>query len=104
MSFKIFATGSAISDLDRALLEDEIPNIDNWVQNFIRNRVAHAGKIFINKYKDRLFDDPDVTTIPANIEGFAAVVTGSSWYEDAKTRADGVTAKEMQMVSASLNL
>tara|TARA_B100000131_G_C17670998_1_gene432337 strand:- start:66 stop:380 length:315 start_codon:yes stop_codon:yes gene_type:complete len=104
MSFKIFATGSQITDLEKDLLEDEIPNLDVWLQTVLDNRIHHASKKFIGKYKDKLFDDPNVDSIPANIEGFAAVVTGSSWYENAQTRADGNAAKELQMVSQSLNL
>ena len=86
MSFNIFSTGSLITDTERVLLEDDMVNIDDWVRNAIDAKIDHMKTTFVSKYKDKVFDDPSIETIPANTEGFVSVVTGSSWYKNATER------------------
>ncbi len=87
MSFNIFSTGSIITDTEKALLEDDMVNIDEWVRNAIDAKINNMRTEFVAKYKDQVFDDPSIDTIPANTDGFVAVVTGSSWYKNAYQRS-----------------
>ena len=86
MSFNIFSTGSLITDVEKVILEDDMVDIQAWVSNAIDAKIDSLKTTFVTKYKDKVFEDPSIETIPANIDGFVAVVTGSSWYKNASER------------------
>lgn len=92
MSFNIFSTGSLITDVEKTLLEDDMYDIETWVRNTIDAKIDNMKTTFVAKYKDKVFDDPSIETIPANIDGFVAVVTGSSWYKSSKELHDESTS------------
>jgi hypothetical protein len=86
MSFNIFSTGSLITDVEKVILEDDMVDIEGWVRNALDAKIDSLKTTFVTTYKDRVFEDASIDSIPANIDGFVAVVTGSSWYKNASER------------------
>ena len=73
-----------ISNEDVAYLENDLLDVDDWVQKAVVGKINNSKKRFIREWQQKLMADPDVTTIPANTADF---ISGVKARPDYKNRA-----------------
>ena len=74
-----------ITDTDCAILEDSVLNVGNWLSGALAGKIANCKKRLVEEWLPRLYADPDVVTIPADVDEIVALVLGR---DDYKTRAE----------------
>jgi len=90
-----------ITDLEYAALADIVVSPDEWAQGAVMGKVDICVETVISKEQKRLLADPNVTTIPATVEG---ILESHFAQEDYKTREEreAILAAERDAYLAAL--
>ena len=83
---KIFPNGIELTDQQVACLLNDILNIEAWVTGAINGKLNNCKKRLIREWQPRLFDDPEVVTMPADESAFIDMVLARPDYKDRETR------------------
>ena len=78
-----------ISDLDKKILEDQLLDIQDWLQSAINGKANSIKKRLVKSEIERLVNDPTVTNVPASPED---IVTAYFAQEGYKNRAERETS------------
>ena len=74
-----------ITDADETALNNDLIDIDTWIQGAVTGKINNCKKRMINTWRPIVFADDSVATIPANDDDFIALVIAR---DDYKTRAE----------------
>jgi len=74
-----------ISTADETALNNDLLDIDTWIQDAVTGKINNCKKRMINTWRPIIFADDSVATIPANDDDFIALVVAR---DDYKTRAE----------------
>ena len=74
-----------LSEADETALNNDLLDINNWIQAAATGKVNNCRKRMINQWRPILFDDDSVDSIPANDDDFIALVVAR---DDYKTREE----------------
>jgi len=74
-----------ITDADETALNNDLIDIDTWIQGAVTGKINNCKKRMINTWRPIIFADDSVATIPANDDDFIALVVAR---DDYKTRAE----------------
>lgn len=74
-----------INDTDMIALNNDLLDVNDWIQGAVDGKINSCRKRMIAEWQPILFNDPDVTSIPATQDEFIAVVVAR---EDYKNRAE----------------
>jgi len=87
-----------ISDIDQLTLENDLLDLDDWVQKAVTGKIQNCKKRFIRDWQPRLFNDPNVTEIPATPEAFILSVVARDDYQNrvARDAAEAVAREGVQ--------
>ena len=75
----------AISDEDVLVLNNDLLNINDWVQKAVTGKINSARKRMVKEWQPILFNDPSVTSIPATDNELISLVMSRPDY---KNRSD----------------
>jgi hypothetical protein len=75
-----------ISDVDQIILENDLLDIEQWVNGAIQGKISKCKKRIVTQWQQKLFDDPDVDTLPASTDGLVREVIRRSDYKNRKQR------------------
>ena len=64
-----------IENTDIKLLENDLLDIQEWLQGAIDGKINNCWKRFKTEWTTKLIEDPTVTTIPANKEELITLIT-----------------------------
>ena len=74
-----------ITDADETALNNDLLDIDTWIQDAVTGKTNNCKKRMINTWRPIVFADDSVATIPANDDDFIALIIAR---DDYKTRAE----------------
>jgi len=74
-----------LSDDDLKCLNNDLLDVEQWVQDAVKGKIAQCKKRMVQQWTPRLMNDPNVTTIPASEKELIDVVVARSDYKDRKT-------------------
>jgi len=77
-----------ISDADQLALENDLLDINQWVQDAVKGKINQCKKRFLREWQPRLMTDPAVDTIPADETAFIAMVIARPDYESRLEREE----------------
>ena len=71
-----------ISDAEQDCMANDLVDIDLWVQDMVKGKISNCRARMIQEWRSILFDDPAVTSIPADNDAFIALVIARSDYRN----------------------
>ena len=74
-----------ISDLDKKILEDQLMDIQKWLQGAIDGKTNSVKKRLVKSEIERMVGDPTITSVPASHDD---IVTAYFSQEGYKNRAE----------------
>jgi len=74
-----------ITDADETALNNDLLDIDTWIQGAVTGKINNCKKRMINEWRPIIFADDSVATIPANDDDFIALIVAR---DDYKTRTE----------------
>ena len=77
-----------ITDTDEKILLNNILDIQEWVDGAIAGKVNQCWSRFELKWTQKLMDDSNVESIPANKDLYVDLVTSRSDYKDRSQRPE----------------
>lgn len=80
-----------ISDDDLLVLENDLLDVDDWVQKAVEGKINNCKKRMVREWQPKLFADPAVESIPAKEDKFLELVVARPDY---KNRAARETVEE----------
>ena len=90
-----------ITDMECSILEDSLINVGTWVSGALAGKIANCKKRMVEEWLPRLYADPDVATIPADVDGIVAMVLGRDDYLNRVDRdAAALYDREERLVSS----
>ena len=76
-----------IDDTDQKVLNNDLPDIDQWCQSAIKGKINNCWKRMRSAWTTKLIDDESFTdSIPSNKDDFVTLVTDRSDYKSNKIR------------------
>ena len=75
-----------ISDTNTKLLLNDLLDIQEWCQGMLDGKINNCQKRFLEEWQPKLFKDPLVTNIPANINDFVTLVVARDDYKNRAQR------------------
>jgi hypothetical protein len=72
---KVIRNGIDISDTDIKVLQNDILNIEDWINGAIAGKIASCKTRLLESWTPKLLGDPTVNTIPANEAELINVIT-----------------------------
>ena len=81
-----------ITDADETALNNDLLDIDTWIQGAVTGKINNCKKRMINTWRPIIFADDSVASIPANDDDFIALVVAR---DDYKTRAERDAESEL---------
>lgn len=75
-----------ITDVDEKLLNDQLLDIQTWLDKAIKGKTNNCWLKFKNEWTTKLMDDPTVESIPATKEGLVELVTSRTDYKTCTER------------------
>ena len=78
-----------ISDVNVSILENDLLDINQWVQNAVIGKINNCKKRMIAEWQPKLFADPTVENIPANEDDFINMVVARDDYKNMAQRREG---------------
>ena len=85
----VLRNGIDISDTDIKVLQNDLLNIEDWINGAIAGKIASCKTRMIESWTPRLLADPDVDIFPANE---AALINMITERPDYMSRADNEAA------------
>jgi len=83
-----------ITDTDLLALNNDLLDVDAWIQDAVTGKINNCKKRMINQWQPILFNDPEVTSIPATQDEFITAVVAR---EDYNNRSAKETIAEAQL-------
>ena len=83
-----------ITDTDLLALNNDLLDVDAWIQDAVAGKINACKKRMINEWQSVLFNDPEVTSIPATQDEFITAVVAR---EDYNNRSAKETIAEAQL-------
>lgn len=77
-----------ISDVNVSILENDLLDINQWVQNAVVGKINNCKKRLLAEWQPKLFADPTVENIPANEDAFINMVVARDDYKTAVQREE----------------
>ena len=71
-----------ITDTDIALLKDNLIDIQLWLEGAVRGKTNNCWNRFKKEWTQKLMDDPNIESIPANKEGLVKAVLTRNDYKN----------------------
>ena len=79
----------SISDTDKKVMENDLLDINQWVQDAVTGKQNNCWKRFQQEWTTKLMDDDSFTdAIPSNQADFVTLVTARADYKNRKARDD----------------
>jgi|TARA_R110000744_G_scaffold72013_1_gene144933 hypothetical protein len=75
-----------ISDADVKVLENDLLDIDSWVQDAVTGKINNCRKRMVVEWQPKVMADPDVATMPADEQVFIDSVLSRSDYKNRAAR------------------
>ncbi len=75
-----------ISDTDKLILENDLMDIDLWIQNAVRGKINNCKKRMQQEWLPKLLNDPDLEAIPVNIDDLIALIVNRDDYQNRSDR------------------
>ena len=72
---KVIRNGIDISDTDIKVLQNDLLNIEDWINGAIAGKIASCKTRMIESWTPRLLADPDVDIFPANEAALINMIT-----------------------------
>jgi hypothetical protein len=83
-----------ISNADQVALENDLLDLEDWVQKAVTGKIDSAKKRFVTEWLPKLEADPDVTDIPVDRDALIAMVRARPDYADRTARDARQAAEE----------
>ncbi|MCK5505756.1 MAG: hypothetical protein KAJ10_11360 [Thermodesulfovibrionia bacterium] len=77
-----------ISDADQLSLENDLIDIDQWVQNAVAGKIDASKKRMVKHGVEVLKADPAVANMPADNDGIIAALVARPDYKNRSQRGD----------------
>jgi len=77
-----------ISDVNVSILENDLLDINQWVQNAVVGKINNCKKRLLAEWQPKLFADPTVENIPANEDAFINMVVARDDYKNRVQREE----------------
>ena len=77
-----------INDTDEKILLNDILDIQEWVDGAIAGKVNQCWSRFELKWTQKLMNDPNVESIPANKDLYVEMITSRSDYQNRSQRPE----------------
>ena len=71
-----------ISDVDMKALENDLLDVNEWIQGAVNGKINNCTKRLINEWQPKLFADPEVENIPADTSAFINLVVSRDDYKN----------------------
>ena len=81
-----------ITDTDEAVLKNELPDIQAWVQGAVDGKINGCKGRMINQWRPILNADDSVESIPADDDKLIAVIVARDDYKDMETQNAEIAA------------
>ena len=75
-----------INDTDLIALNNDLTDVNTWLQDAVIGKINNCKKRMVNEWQPILFNDPDVTSIPATQDEFITLVVARSDYKNRVAR------------------
>ena len=75
-----------VSDIDIKALENDILDVDEWIQNAVLGKINNCKKRMLTEWYPRLTADPEVESIPANDDSLITLIIARDDYKSRKQR------------------
>ncbi len=75
-----------ISDAEEVCLNNDLLDIDDWVQRAVKGKINNCKKRFLREWQPKLMADPTVKTMPADEQRFINSVLARSDYKNRAAR------------------
>jgi len=83
-----------ISETDQNILNDQLRDINEWVQNAVIGKINYSWKIMHPKWTEKLMNDSSFNEpIPSNKDDFIKMITSRSDYKTQKQKDDSKEGK-----------
>jgi dsRNA-specific ribonuclease len=79
----------SISDADKLILNNDITNINGWVQGALDGKINNCYKRMKTEWVPKLMDDPNISAISASRDEFVQQVLTHPSYQNRETRDSG---------------
>jgi len=83
---KVLRNGIDLSDADMKSLQNDILNIEDWINGAIAGKIVACKKRLLDEWTPKLMADPAVHTIPGNEAALINVITQHPDYLDRSDR------------------
>ena len=77
-----------ISSIDESALNNDLLDIDTWVQNALAGKINSCKKRMVKEWLPKLYADKSVESIPATEDGIIELVLKRSDYKTRKQREE----------------
>lgn len=81
-----------ISDFDEKILKHELLSVQEWIQNAVDGKIASVKARLLKESQQKLFEDPEITTIPADVSGSISLYFEQSYYQNKEQQVSGSLA------------
>jgi|APSaa5957512535_1039671.scaffolds.fasta_scaffold34552_3 hypothetical protein len=78
-----------INDFDEKVLKHELLSVQEWVQSAVNGKIASVKKRLTVESQQKLFEDPEITAIPATVSGSISLYFEQPYYQDAAQKLSG---------------
>ena len=72
---KVLRNGIELSDTDMQILQNDILNIEDWINGAVAGKIAACKSRMIATWTPKLLGDPGVNTLPGNEAALINVIT-----------------------------
>ena len=79
---KLFPEGIEISEVDALALKNDLLDLEDWVKKALEGKIFNCKKRMDIHWKPLLDADPNVKTIPANLDERILFIVARDDYED----------------------
>jgi len=83
---RLLIGGIELTDTDLICLENDLLDVEEWVRDAVRGKVANCRRRFLAEWRQRLAADPGVTSAPTNEAALILMVTRRSDYRNRQAR------------------
>jgi|TARA_Y100000310_G_scaffold43692_1_gene40733 hypothetical protein len=75
-----------VSDRDMKVLENDLLDVNDWIQKAVAGKINNCKKRMVGEWQQRLFNDPNVDSIPATSDALIDMVVQRADYKNRATR------------------
>ena len=90
---KVFNRGIEILDVDIKCLENDLLNVEEWIEGAIAGKINNCKKRMIREWYPRLLADTSIQTVPADEDALVNFIIGHKDYQNRYQREELITAE-----------